>query len=354
MDRAEESKLKIKAVRSLLEKTGDDGIIIRKQPNFSWISSGGRGFIGLASENACAAIVVTGKGVYAAGNNIEIPRLLAEELPKNFAEPVMLPWRDDGTIDDFLKKKFGKLTNDTEQDVWFKEKRVNLLECEESRFAKLGKLAAQLLEDVCTSLEPGISETGIAGQISEAYWGAGIEPITLLIAADNRSNMVRHYVPTTKKVKSGVICSICARSGGLVVSATRTVAFSNSFAKNYEKLLKVEQAVFEATRPGAVLGQVFNTLINAYAQNGLAGEWENHHQGGLTGYMAREIRALPDTRAVAAAHQAFAWNPSAVGAKCEDTVLVGENGKLTILTKTGKNWPTVKAGSMLRPDILRM
>jgi Xaa-Pro aminopeptidase len=193
----------------------------------------------------------------------------------------------------------------------------------------------------------------IAGRISEGCWAAGIDPITLLIAADNRGSLVRHYVPTSKKVKSGVICSICARAGGLVASATRTVAFSKDFAKHYENLLKVEQALFEATRPGAVLGQVFKTLVDAYAKNGLAGEWENHHQGGLTGYLAREIRVLPDTKDKAAVHQAYAWNPSAVGCKCEDTVLIGENGKLVVLTKPGKNWPTVKAGSLLRPDILR-
>ena len=353
MDRIEESKLKVKSVRSLLEKTGNDGIVIRKQANFSWISSGGRGFIGLSSENACAAIVVTKNGVYIGGNNIEVPRLIAEEFPKGFAEPLMLPWQDDGTLDDVLKKKFGKLSNDNEHDAWFKEKRVNLMECEEARFAKLGKISAQVLEDVCASLKPGTSEMEIAGRISDGYWAAGIEPIVLLIAADDRSSQVRHYVPTNKKVKTGVICSICARGGGLVASATRTVAFSKDFAKCYGQLLKVEQATFEALKPGTVLGELFKTMCDAYTKNGLGGEWENHHQGGLTGYLAREIVVFPGTKDKAAAHQAFALNPSAVGAKCEDTVLVGENGKLTVLTKTGKDWPTVKVGSMLRPDILR-
>ena len=352
MNRVEESILKVNSVRSLLKKTGYAGIIIRKQANFSWISAGGRGFIGLASENACAAIVVTRDGVYVAGNNIEPPRLIAEEFPKGFAELVTLPWQEDGTIDDVLKKKFGKLTTDSEQDLWFREKRVNLLECEETRFSKLGKVSAQILEEVCASIKPGITEMEIAGRISDGYWAADIEPITLLIAADSRSSYVRHYVPTDKKVKTGVICSICARSGGLVASATRTVAFSKDFAKRYEKLLKVEQTVFEATKPGAILGQVFGKLTDAYSENGLAGEWKNHHQGGLTGYLAREIRVLPNTTDKVAVHQAYAWNPSAVGAKCEDTVLVGENGKLTVLTKTSKNWPTVKVGSLLRPDIL--
>jgi Xaa-Pro aminopeptidase len=353
MDRIEECKLKVKAIRSLLEKTGHDGIVIRKQANFSWISAGGRGFVGLAGDTACAAIVVTKSGVYLAGNNIEPPRLTAEELPKGFAEQVTVPWRDIGTLDEVLKKKFGNLTTDAEQDAWFKETRVILMESEQARFAKLGKTAAQILEDVCAALEPGVSEMEIAGRISEGYWAAGLDPITLLIAADNRSSSFRHYVPTVKKVKTGAICSICARAGGLVVSATRTVAFSKNFAKSYGQLLKVEQAIFEATKPGAVLGEIFKEIIDAYAKNGLAGEWENHHQGGMAGYGARELVVNPKITAKVAAHQVYAWNPSAVGVKCEDTVLVGENGKLTNLTRIGKEWPSVKAGSMLRPDVLR-
>ena len=353
MDRAEETKLKVKMVRSLLEKTGHKGIIIRKQPNFSWISAGGRGFIGLASENACASIVISKNGVFVAGNNIETPRLLAEEFPKGFAEPVILPWAEDGGIDELLNKKIGSLTSDTEQDAWFREKRVNLLECEETRYAKLGKTAASILEEVCLSIKPGMSEFEIAGRISEGYWAAGIEPITLLIAADNRSEKVRHYVPTAKKIKNGVICSICARAGGLVISATRSVGFSKNFAKNYEKLLKVEQNIFETIKPGIVLGNVYKKLTESYKHNGLDKEWENHHQGGLTGYLAREIRVLPNTAFKISSHQAYAWNPSAIGAKCEDTILLNDNSKITVLTTISKKWPSIKIGSLNRPDILR-
>ena len=353
MNRVEESKIKVNKVRVLLEKTGCTGIVIRKQPNFSWITAGARGFISLASENTCAAIVVTKDRVYVAGNNIELPRLAAEEFPEDFAEPIVLPWQEDGKIDALLKKRFGKLTNDTEQDTWFREMRVNLLECEELRYSKLGKISAQALEEVCASIKSGISELEIAGRISESYWAAGIEPITVLIAADKRSSQVRHYVPTTKKVKTGAICSICARAGGLIVSATRIVAFSSSFASNYEKLLKVEQAAFESMRPGVSLGQVYSSLIDAYTKNGFPGEWNNHHQGGLTGYQAREIRVLPGTPEKISAHQAFAWNPSAVGLKCEDTVLTRKDGSLSILTKTGNTWPTIKIGSLSRPNVLR-
>ncbi|MDR1319649.1 MAG: M24 family metallopeptidase [Treponema sp.] len=351
MNRLEECIYKVNKVRAMLRETGHGGIIIRKQANFSWITAGGRAFIGLASEASCAAIVVTSDGVYLAGNNIEVPRLLAEELPRDFVEPVTLPWRDDGTMDTALKQRFGQLSSDTEQDEWFRENRVLLVESEAERYAKLGKVSAEALEECCAALKPGMTELEAAGRISERLWAAGIEPITLLVAADNRGERVRHYVPTGEKINDGVICSICARSGGLIASATRITAFKKDFARRYEALLKVEQAAFAATVPGATLGDVFQAIIDAYAQNGLSGEWENHHQGGLTAYLAREIRVEPGCRKTVRSGEAFAWNPSAVGAKCEDTVFLGDQG-LSVLTEVSRHWPSVTAGSLRRPDIL--
>jgi len=352
MNRLEECKHKVQKVRAMLGETGYAGVIIRKQPNFSWISAGGRGFIGLASESACAALAVTADGVYLAGNNIELPRLLAEELPQGFAEPFSLPWQEDGNIDAELRKKFGTLTTDAEQDAWFKNNRLILLPSEQDRFAKLGSSAAAILEEVCASLKPEMTEQEAAGKLSERFWAAGIEPITLLIAADGRSQRVRHYVPTAGKIRDGVICSICVRSGGLVASATRPVAFKKEFAPGYEKLLKVEAAVFAATRPGVKLGDLYKELTGAYEQNGLAGEWNNHHQGGLCGYLAREVRADPARAEIVHEGQAFAWNPSLPGAKCEDTVILGKDG-IRVLTEVSPAWPVLEFNGLRRPDILR-
>jgi Xaa-Pro aminopeptidase len=351
MNRLEECTYKVNKVRTMLDETDCAGIIIRKQANFSWITAGGRAFIGLASEAACAAIVITTNGVYLAGNTIEVPRLLVEELPQGFVEPITLPWRDDGTMDTALQQRFGKLSSDAEQDGWFRDNRVILLQSEAERYAKLGRAAAEALEESCASLKPGMTEQEGAGKISERLWAAGIEPITLLVAANGRSERVRHFVPTGEKINDGVICSICARSGGLIASATRIVAFKKGFARHYHALLRVEQAAFEATFPGTTFGDVLQAIIDGYAENGLPGEWENHHQGGLTAYLAREVRVDPGCRKTVRTGHAFAWNPSAAGAKCEDTVFLDEQG-IRPLTEVSRRWPAITIGTLRRPDIL--
>ncbi len=49
-----------------------------------------------------------------------------------------------------------------------------------------------------------------------------------------------------------------------------------------------------------------------------------HHRGGLTGYASREVIATPGTDIEIRSGMAFAWNPSLVGAKAEETfVLLG-------------------------------
>ena len=352
MTRLEECNMKVKLVSAELNNRGCNAIVIKKLPNFSWITSGGRGFIGLASENACAAIVVTGKRTYLASNNIESARLMSEELPEGFAAPIILYWPTDGTMDEFLEKTFGKIAFDFQMDDWFKKARTNLNPNEIERYRALGNTVAEVLEAVCISLRPGMTEFEIAGRVSEELWSRAIEPITLLVAADDRSNCVRHYVPTGKRADSGAIVSLCARSGGLIVSATRSVAFKKGFAPKYENLLNVELAAFEATAEGGPLGEVLAKIINAYEENGFPDEWKNHHQGGMTGYLAREIRADPTCKTEACVNQAYAWNPSVAGAKCEDTVIRLESG-LEIITPVSACWPKIHKGKWNRPDILK-
>ena len=352
MTRLEECNMKVRLVCAELKNRGYDAIVIKRQPNFSWITSGGRGFIGLASENACAAIVVTAECTYLVSNNIESARLLTEELPEGFASPITLDWTADNTMDAFLEQKFGNIMDDIRMDNWFKTVRTNLNSNEIQRYRVLGKDVAEILETICLSLRPGLTEFEIAGRISSELWSRGIEPITLLVAADERSRNVRHYVPTSKQANAGVIVSLCARSCGLVVSATRSVAFQKGFAQKYEELLNVEQAAFEATAEGGSLGDVVTKIMSAYKENGFPDEWKNHHQGGMTGYLAREIRADAACRIAVGANHAYAWNPSAPGIKCEDTIIRLDN-RLEIITPVSAMWPQLRKGEWIRPDVLK-
>lgn len=354
MTRKEECSAKIQKIQAMLTQNNLDGVIIKRQADFSWLTAGGRGFIGLASENACGMLLVTRDDIYLAANNIETPRLIAEEIPDQMVRLLPTEWWNDGQIILHLEKKFGVLSDDFIMEEWFKKARTHLMPDEVRRFRKLGIMSARTLEKGCKKARRGMSEMEIAGLISAELWSVGIEPITLLIAADDRSSHVRHYVPTKKKAEKGFIASICARKGGLVVSVTRIVGFEAGFAGDYKKLLEVERAAFEGTKAGNTLGEVFDSICDAYRCIGYEGEWKKHHQGGMTGYAAREYRADSTTMTVIDQAQAFAWNPSIPGAKCEDTVLTMPDGKVEILTSCSEDWPAIDIGGWLRPDVLYM
>lgn len=348
MDRLEEAKRKASLVRALLDEKGADAVLVRKQANFSWLGAGARGFIGLASETACGTLVVHRDGVVLASNNIESRRLLEEELPAGFAEPVELEWSADAGLEAAVRARFPRLVDDAALDSWFRERRVALTGPELDRYRTLGRGAAEALESACQSALPGTTEFAVAGAVARELWNRGIEPITVLVAADGRSERVRHYVPTGERARKGFIASVCARSGGLVASATRIVAFAPGFAAAFGEVAEVEREALDATEAGLPLGEVLRRMEDAYAANGLGGEWRNHHQGGLTGYLAREIRADRGCAVPAATDRAYAWNPSAPGAKCEDTVLLTAAG-LEIATAAGPSWPQISVGGRARP-----
>lgn len=102
------------------------------------------------------------------------------------------------------------------------------------------------------------------------------------------------------------------------------------------------------------MGDVFRTGMDAYAEVGFPEEWKLHHQGGPTGYRAREFRVHAGADAVVVKNQAFAWNPSITGAKSEDTIIATSSGPI-ILSET-EDWPKIEVEidgvTIARPDVL--
>ena len=111
--------------------------------------------------------------------------------------------------------------------------------------------------------------------------------------------------------------------------------------------------MISATKVGAPVAHIFRSTTEAYADQGYADEWKLHHQGGAAGYRSREYFADFECPFTVENAQAFAWNPSIMGVKSEDTILVNELGA-DVITATG-NWPQISTGRGLdRPAILEL
>ncbi|MEP6787987.1 MAG: aminopeptidase P family N-terminal domain-containing protein, partial [Acidobacteriota bacterium] len=72
---------KTERLAAMLAREDLDAVLLNAQHNFAWLTGGGSNGIDLSRENGAANLLVAADGRrFVIANNIEIPRLLAEEL----------------------------------------------------------------------------------------------------------------------------------------------------------------------------------------------------------------------------------------------------------------------------------
>lgn len=336
--RLRDFEYKVKAIRALLDKKGVHGVEIKNQANFSYITRG-RGFIGLASTVACGSLFITKDRVVLLGENIDARRLFEEQLPPHpMVELMAFSWDEPDQKTSMIQSITNGLVmiSESELEPELFTIRTILSEYDQADFKVLCHEAAVTLETLCKQVKPGMTEYELAGEISKAFWSQNIEPITTLVAFDERALKYRHPVMTDKRLKNYALAGICGRRNGLIVSITRDVLIEPDpiMQEKHAKCVRVNGAFWEALKPGKSVSEVFGAGVNQYGLEGYPLEHKEHHQGGLTGFIPRELRASYESTHKVRVGEAYAFNPTIIGSKVEDTVLVTEWG-LENLTHTG-------------------
>lgn len=353
----------IEKIRDLLTSKEVDGIILRKRNNFSWVTEGKVNHIVNTTEFGVADLIIFQDKKICVTSKMESRRIMEEELSDLGYELKECEWYE--SIDDLLVTVCAdkKMVTDTAICGWkdvsseLSNLRSQLSDREVEQYSILCQKAAIALEEVCYSIEPGMTELQIAGLVAAKVIPQGINPQVILVATDDRIMKYRHPIPTEKPLETYAMLVLCAETGGLVANVTRFVHFgelSSMVQENKRKLAKIDIAMNMATRPGVQVKDVFQTALNAYAEAGYPEDWRLLHQGGPTGYALREYLANMHSHAEIKENQVFAWNPAIRGIKSEDTILVGKSEN-TFLTHTGKwNYLEVEYKGRLyqRPDIL--
>ncbi|MFZ9857362.1 MAG: M24 family metallopeptidase [Roseiflexaceae bacterium] len=351
-------------IATLLEQHDLNGILLTRCANISWISCGGQAHVGLNSESAVANILCTRTGDYLIANKIEMPRMLAEVVGDLPLEPREFNWFEPASRDTLVDHLCGagRWGSDVAGAPYnlsnqLTELRIDLTDAEQQRFREHGLATGHALENAARMVRPGMTEMEIAGVLSAHIYAAGATPVVALIAADDRIQRFRHPAPTNQRVERTAMLVVCARKYGLIVSATRLVAFggiSDDLIRRTEACAAVDAHAWHASQPGRTLGSAFSDIVAAYATYGYADEWHLHHQGGITAYENREIQARLDSTNIIQVGHAFAWNPSITGTKTEDTMILTPTGAESITT-TG-NWPMIdvpiNGTTYQRPGIL--
>ncbi len=370
----QEAAAKRAKIRSFMERNGLDALVLARQNDFAWATGGGSNLVNVAAEQGAASLVFTkGDKAYTVLDNIEGPRFEFEEGMRELGfEMAPRPWWSNGEekrrhLLDLVGGDSAKIGADHAmegaRDIYaaLKRERWSLVPEERERYYEVGRLAAESLEEVARGVTPGLSEHEIAGRMAEACYGRGLVPFVLLVAADERVWKYRHPLHTGKKLEKYVMMVLCARKGGLIANITRQVHFGPleaELSRKHAAVQRVDATMNLATKPGAEVKNIFALMMERYRQEGFPDEWHLHHQGGATGYDGREYFATPSIEETVQDWQAFAWNPSITGTKCEDTILTSrEKGVEVLTTSPDSAWPKTRVeidglGSLPRPDIL--
>ncbi len=349
---------KINNIREIYKKKNKKGILIKKQNNLAWIL-GGRFFINIASVDATVQLLITDCKAILLANNIEAVRIKDEELSNNSElEIYEYNWFEQNKKNEIINEYLGKeyITDEDIEDELFNIRTI-LKENDITMYEQLCKDTANAMKNTTFQIKKGMSEFQIAAMLSKNCIEMGIEPVVNLVAADDRIKSYRHPLPTNKILNDYVMIAVCGRRNGLISCLTRFVGFqkiSKELNNKKNTTLLIDTMMIKNTIPGQRLNNIFNKVVKMYEENGYKDEWKKHHQGGLTGYNSRELKADFNTDFKVKENQVYAWNPSITGYKSEDTILVGskENKILTIIDEFPKIEINYNGNKVLRNDIL--
>ncbi len=364
MDRQEEVRAKLQLVRTWLEAAGLEGIVLTSQANFAWLTGGGNNYVCVGDAAGEASLLVTSSQVYLLTNNIELHRLLEEEVAGLPFQAIHWKWHQRDKAKELVADlcNLSKAVSDLGSlglppaSTGFAELRYTLLPPEIERYRRLGLDAAQSVETACFNAKPGDAELDVAASLAFECQKRNILPLVNLVAGDERIARYRHPLPTGNQIRRTMMVGLTGRRHGLHVSLTRMVSFGpagSDLAARHRAVTAVDTRFNLESRAGVTLGEVVSKAIDQYAIEGFPEEWELHHQGGLTGYAGREIFVTPTSQYRLQHNQVLTWNPSITGTKSEDTILLSENVP-EVLTRSG-NWPELEVelpiGRLLRPSI---
>jgi Xaa-Pro dipeptidase len=326
-------------------------VALKATNNFAWITAGGNNAVGIASDVGASFAVITPDARYIVASTSEAARVAAEEVDGLGFTLKILPWYSNSMADEIATLANGRgiqsdvpLQGADSLPGEFNQLRYSLTSYETGIYRELAALSTRLLEEACMSIRKGQTEYEIAGIVAKTLLSEGIVPVVLLVAADERLYEYRHPIPTGKAAERVFSVSIMAKKYGLQVAITRGVSFGDvpgELSDRQRKVAYVDSVLMTNTRPGMSGGDIFDIAVKAYAEVGYPEEWKRHHQGGPTGYASREWVAFPGCPFKVADNQPIAWNPTIIGAKSEDTILVTQDG-VESLTLPGSDWPTIE------------
>lgn len=330
------TEVRHQAVLSLAEEKGFAAVRLRRPESFAWYTGGGDNRVDHAASAGAAEVVVTGDGQWVVTDNIEGDRLRHEEVAG--LEVLEHPWHE--TPDAVVASLVGARAVAQEPDLGEGLVRLRTLldPAAQSQYRRVGSDARAAVEEVAGLVSPSMTEWEASGLVMDACRRRGLYVPVLMAAGAARLRKYRHPIPADEPVGDRVMLVVCAERHGLYANLTRHVYFQDpdpDTRRRQEACDHILRRLRASTQPGRTLGDLVRDCQVLYDEAGFPGEWQHHHQGGLTGYQSREVIATPTSTVTVEVGQALAWNPSITGAKAEETFLLDDSGAVVLTDVAG-------------------
>lgn len=332
-------------IREWINEKKYDGVLLSRRDNYTWVTGGNEHHVLSTTAFGVGHLLITPQDLIVFADCSDARRIKDEQNNLQ-AQIVEIPWYEN--VDDKVRESIcGKnivsdsgMLHTPNVQAELVTLRLILTEREISLYREVGREAAEIVESVCRAAMPGQTEIEIATMVKTQCLEQGISPDCVLVGVDDRILKYRHPMPTKQKLKQSLMVVLGGEKYGLNVSMTRFVFFGSipeDIQSKYEKLQYIFTAMQCMMKDGMTGNEYFQKVKALYKDAGFEDEWKLHHQGGSTGYACREVVMKPTDECVVRRGQAYAWNPTITGVKCEETTFLSENG-IEVFTRTG-TWP---------------
>jgi len=350
-------------VIAFLQAHDYDGVLLTRADSIAWFTAGGDLGRDLASELGSVAIFINRTTRAVLADNVQSARVFEEELAGLGFQLKERPWYQDASkvVAELTCGRRtavdGHLPGLDAEPEGLRALRRPLTELERGRLRDLGRALTLAVEATCRNFLPGETEADVAGHLAHRMIRAGVVPVDLRVAGDDR--LARYRQPGFKAapiVRRATLAAI-GRRHGLCAAATRVVAFGPvdaSFRAGHTVASMVDATCIYFSRPGEPISEIFRRARRIYEKYDHPHEWTLDYQGTLIGYSPREGPLRPDCPARLEAGSALCWSPSVGAARSEDTIVIDARG-FEVVTEA-QDWPkvevTVKGFHLCRPGIL--
>jgi Xaa-Pro aminopeptidase len=352
--RTAEVAAKLAQARHWLAEAGAGALRLRGIDWFAWATAGGSSAVQHGAEAGVAEVLVTAGDACILTDEINADRLKEEEVPAGFSYHVT-PWADADWREQFVREAAGGSPVLSDRPAGGEQvlaqaahhQRLVLSGAEQQRYRQLGSEAAAAMSEVMRAARPDWTEHALAGEGARALMRRGIHPALVLAAGARRLALYRNPTPSSERLGERAMLVFGARRHGLYANLTRFASFGVAAPEAQADLLTVEATALAACVAGNSLAAVYHALGHAYRHAGRPDAIRDDHQGGVTGYLARELLATASTALALQPGMALAFNPSFGGIRIEDTFLLGEHGLENLTFDPA--WPAATVQGRLRP-----